>query len=363
MSTTVWVELPTGRYPIFCGGGLLGDDSGDAFAKLGGGAAAVVSDSTVWPLYGDAVRALFAKHGADLGAPILLPPGEAHKTWACAGDIVGGLAARGLRRDGAVVALGGGVVGDVAGFAAAVYMRGVRVLQIPTTLLAQVDAAIGGKTGVNLQQGKNLAGAFHQPQAVLCDVRTLASLPMRDYRAGLAEVVKYALLGDAEFFDWLTAHTQQLLVRDEKTVLFAVCRSVQHKAALVAADAHETGDHRVLLNLGHTFAHALEAAAGYGAWLHGEAVAAGLVAAAQLSHTQNGLSADAVGRIRQLLDDLQLPTKFPHEVTTDDMCARMLMDKKHTAQQTHFVLLDKIGAARRQSVDIQTARAVMDALR
>lgn len=359
----VHVNLPENSYPIYCGGGLL-SEGGEEFVKSAGdGGAVFISDKTVWPLYGDAIRALFAEHGVESGPPILLEPGEEQKTWQTAGDIACELAARGLRRDGAVIAAGGGVVGDVAGFAAAVYMRGVRLLHIPTTLLAQADSAIGGKTGVNLKQGKNLAGAFHQPQAVLCDVRTLASLPAREYRAGLAEVVKYSLIGDADFFEWLSQNAAKLLAREEDELLYAVVRSAQSKADIVSADVRETSGRRALLNLGHTFAHALEAAAGYGVWLHGEAVAAGLAAAAQLSHEQNGLPASDVERIRALLEALELPTRFPDEAKTDEMCARMGSDKKHTAAQTRFVLLNKIGEAKQQPVDIEAARSVMEALR
>lgn len=280
-----------------------------------------------------------------------LPDGESHKNMHSLNRLIDGLTEHRLGRDGGVIAYGGGVIGDVAGFAAAVYMRGVAFLQIPTTLLAMVDSAIGGKTGVNHPGGKNLIGAFHQPCAVLADPTLLATLPPREYRAGLAEIVKYGLIGDAEFFNALHARYlppasaappppddlqwQQILIE----------ASVQAKATLVAADETEQNGARALLNLGHTFAHAIETACGYGAWRHGEAVAAGLVAAAKLSEKITAFPARDTARIRALLAAMGLPTRPPSDIAADTLLAAMTMDKKNAGGKKRFILMTAIGAA------------------
>ena len=356
------VPLAQGGYPILCGSGLLAQVE-DWLPFVGNGQVAVVSNRKIFDLHGGVITDALGKRVR----VIYLPDGEQHKnldTWRI---LVDKLAAAGMRRDGTLIALGGGLIGDVAGFAAATYMRGVRLLQMPTTLLAQVDAAIGGKTGVNLPQGKNLVGAFYQPAAVLCDTSTLATLPPREYQAGLAEVVKYALLGDADFFVWLENHADSVLARETAAVLSIVQKSAQMKAAIVAADERETGDQRALLNLGHTFAHAIEQTVGYGSWLHGEAVAAGLVAAAILSEQTQQFPAADTARIIKLLRHFSLPTNLGG-TSPDSILKAMLLDKKHTTRsddfaiKQHFIVMDKIGHAFLTAVDHSDAALVRGVL-
>ena len=356
------VPLAQGGYPILCSSGLLAQVE-DWLPFVGNGQVAVVSNRKIFDLHGGAIAEALDKRAL----VIHLPDGEQHKNLDTWGVIVDQLAAGGMRRDGTLIALGGGLIGDVAGFAAATYMRGVRLLQMPTTLLAQVDAAIGGKTGVNLPQGKNLVGAFYQPAAVLCDTNTLDTLPSREYQAGLAEVVKYALLGDADFFVWLEDHADSVLARETAAVLSIVQKSAQMKATIVAADERETGDQRALLNLGHTFAHAIEQTAGYGNWLHGEAVAAGLVAAAILSEQTQQFPAADTDRIINLLRRFSLPTNLGG-TSPDSILKAMLLDKKHTtcnddfAIKQHFIVMDKIGHAFRTAVESSDAALVRGVL-
>lgn len=339
MTAEIIVRHSRGEYPVFCGADVC--DAARVRGFCADGEIAVVRDE----------NARRAFPGELLNLPeIIVPSGEEHKNLQTAEMILDRLAELSMRRDGTVVAFGGGVVGDVAGFAAAVYMRGVRLIQIPTTLLAQVDAAIGGKTGVNHPRGKNLIGAFHPPAAVFCDSRFLRTLPPRDYRAGLAEIVKYALLGCADFFVWLEQNAAQLAAREADAVQKAVFRSARMKAEIVAADERETGGWRALLNLGHTFAHGIENAAGYGEWLHGEAVAAGLAAAAKLSaKLKTGLPAADVDRIVALLQKFELPTSLCG-VDAGKIESAMGMDKKNLAAETRFVLLKKIGGAELRNV-------------
>jgi 3-dehydroquinate synthase len=282
---SVHIELGERGYPILIGSGLL-----DQPAVLGQAVAArdvlVVTNETVGPLYLDALRR--GLEGKRVGVAVL-PDGEQHKTLATLAQVLDAMVGQRLNRDACVVALGGGVVGDIAGFAAACYQRGVDFVQVPTTLLAQVDSSVGGKTGVNHPGGKNLIGAFHQPRAVVTDLATLATLPVRELRAGLAEVVKYGLIEDAEFLGWVERNVPALLDLDAEALAHAVRRSCEIKAGIVAADEREQG-RRALLNLGHTFGHAIENALGYGEWLHGEAVGVGMLLAADLSQRTSNAS-------------------------------------------------------------------------
>ena len=335
MSTTLTVDLGDRSYPIVIGRGLLG--GGFDLSAFVGDDCLVVSNETVAPLYLEKLMANLEGCGAH---SIQLPDGEAYKTVATMQSILDELVATGANRDTTVVALGGGVVGDIAGFAAACYMRGVGFIQVPTTLLAQVDSSVGGKTGVNHEQGKNLIGAFYQPRIVLIDTDTLDTLPDRELKAGLAEVIKYGAICDADFFAWLEGNIDALLQRNPDALAHAVRRSCELKAEVVAEDERESG-RRAILNFGHTFGHAIERCQGYGEWLHGEAVAAGMIMAAQLS----GLGDTDIGRLRNLVAAAGLPTK-PPAITADDWMAAMGMDKKVQGKQLRFVLLDALGSSR-----------------
>jgi 3-dehydroquinate synthase len=330
------VNLGERSYPIFIGRGLLGGGF-DLGAYVNGSDCLVVSNETVAPLYLD--RLLADLEGLSV-RNIRLPDGEAYKSMTTMQSILDELVAARAGRDTTVIALGGGVVGDIAGFAAACYMRGVSFIQVPTTLLAQVDSSVGGKTGVNHEGGKNLIGAFHQPRAVLIDTDTLDTLPEREFRAGVAEVIKYGAICDGEFFAWLEANMGALLQRDPDALASAILRSCELKAEVVAEDEREAG-RRAILNFGHTFGHAIERCQGYGDWLHGEAVAAGMVMAAKLS----GIDAVDVDRLRNLIAAAGLPVDPPRIVAADWMAA-MGMDKKVQNRSLRFVLLDAIGSSR-----------------
>ncbi|MGB6604167.1 MAG: 3-dehydroquinate synthase [Steroidobacteraceae bacterium] len=337
---TLNVELGNRSYPILIDAGLIGR-SGVLERYVPARDVLIVSNTSVAPLY---LRALAAGLGPGRRLlEVILPDGEAHKTLANVARVLDVLVANRFGRDCCIVALGGGVVGDLAGFTAACYQRGVSFVQAPTTLLAQVDAAVGGKTGVNHPGGKNLIGAFHQPEAVLCDTATLATLPARELRAGLAEVIKYGLICDAEFFTWLEAHLPQLLAGESAALVHAVRRSCQIKAGIVGRDEREQGE-RALLNLGHTFGHALESATGYREWLHGEAVAAGLVMAAEMSHACGLLGAADAARVRSLVQRAGLPTRIPG-VAPGTALEHMRIDKKVKGGRIRLVLLRGIGAA------------------
>mgnify|MGYP001827891163 CR=1 FL=1 len=336
MTATLTVELGARSYPIVIGRALLGGEF-DLAPHIRGEDCLVVSNETVAPLYFDAL--LPGLDGRRVSS-INLPDGEAYKTLATMASILDQLVAAGAGRDTTVVALGGGVVGDIAGFAAACYMRGVNFIQVPTTLLAQVDSSVGGKTGVNHEQGKNLIGAFHQPQLVLIDTDTLSTLPDRELRAGLAEVIKYGAICDAEFFAWLEGNMDRLLRRDPEALAHAIRRSCELKAAVVAEDEREAG-RRAILNFGHTFGHAIERCQGYGDWLHGEAVAAGMIMAARLS----GIDEDDVERLRRLVESAGLPVT-PPAIAAGDWLSTMGMDKKVQGRKLRFVLLDGIGSSR-----------------
>lgn len=352
------VDLPDGRgYPVFVGDGAL-----SRAAEFSPTDVAVVSNPLVYDLCGERLSSVLRTAGKNPSV-ILVEDGEQHKNMRTLEHILDGMTDANIGRDGGVVALGGGVVGDLAGFAAAVYMRGLPVLQIPTTLLAQVDAAIGGKTGVNHAAGKNLIGVFHQPAAVLCDIALLASLPVRDYCAGLAEVIKYGLLGDADFFATLERQTDALNTRDGATLAAVVDKAARGKAEIVAEDEKETDGRRVLLNLGHTFAHAAETAAGYGVLRHGEAVAFGLVAAAKLSEELCGFSPADTARICRLLRAFKLPIAPPDGVDDESLLVAMRMDKKNRRDAKRFVLLRAIGDAFVRSVEDEPVRRALAATR
>lgn len=334
------VVLGERSYPIWIGAGLLGDSARWRRA-IRGRHVLIVSNTTVAPLYLAAVQ-----HGLDglQVASVILPDGEQYKTLQHCAEVLDALAALKANRDACVIALGGGVIGDLAGFAAACWMRGIDFLQIPTTLLAQVDSSVGGKTGVNLPAGKNLVGAFHQPRAVVIDTETLSSLPPREYRSGLAEVVKYGAIGDAEFFAWLEQHAAALAARDSAAVAEAIARSCLHKAGVVARDEREDGE-RALLNFGHTFGHALETASGYGQLLHGEAVAIGMLLAARLSARLGRAPAADSERLQALLQTLQLPVALPPGSDAETLLRLMYLDKKNLSGQLRLILWRGLGQA------------------
>jgi 3-dehydroquinate synthase len=340
----------TQPYTITIAPGLL-DDGALLAAHLRGRHALVVSDGHVAPLYGQAVVEALRSQRPDARIEShVIPPGESSKTLANFGAAVDALGTLGATRDACVYALGGGVVGDLAGFAAACWMRGIDCVQLPTTLLAMVDSSVGGKTAVDLPRGKNLVGAFHPPRAVLADTATLRTLPARELRAGFAEVIKYGAIADAPFLDWLDANADALLSGDDSALAEAIARSCAHKAAIVERDPFERGD-RALLNLGHTFGHAIETEQGYGSpdndnFNHGEAVAIGMVLAARLSRTL-GLASEAdVEILRALLQRFGLPVSLPKSLDAEALLAHMRLDKKAQASGLRFVLWDGIGRAR-----------------
>ena len=337
------VPLGDRSYPIHIGDGLLGDAALLA-AVLPARRVAVVTNDIVGPLYLPRLQATWAAAGATPLLEIVLPDGERHKTLPTVSRILDTLVANRFARDDLVVALGGGVVGDMAGFAAACYQRGIGFVQMPTTLLAQVDSSVGGKTGVNHPGGKNLIGAFHQPRAVIADTATLATLPPRELRAGLAEVVKHALICDAAFFSWLEANADALLALDPVVLAHAVHRCCTIKAGVVSRDERETGE-RALLNLGHTFGHAIEQVTGFGPWLHGEAVGVGLAMAAGMSQRAGWLPAADAARLDALLARLGLRTEARGAVTPQAARAAMQLDKKVQGGRVRLVLLKGIGQA------------------
>ncbi len=334
------VELGERSYPILIGDDLL-SQRGYLAKYVRGRRVLIVTNDRVGPLYLPQAEAAFA--GKEV-ASLVLPDGERHKTLATLGTIYDTLIEGRYDRGTTLAALGGGVIGDLTGFAAASYLRGVDFLQIPTTLLAQVDSSVGGKTGVNHPGGKNLIGAFHQPRCVLADTRTLRSLPERELRAGLAEVIKYGLIADPVFFAWLEANMAGLRAGDGALLETAIERCCELKSEIVAADERERGS-RALLNLGHTFGHAIEAAQQYRGWLHGEAVAAGMAMAARLSLRMGQLSAAEYQRIRAILAAAGLPDGAPVELDAAELQARMASDKKVEQGAIRLILLRGIGAA------------------
>ncbi|KPV41380.1 3-dehydroquinate synthase [Thiohalorhabdus denitrificans] len=340
---TLTVDLGERSYPIHIGPELLG--AGELIAAaLPTPRAVIVTNETVGPLYAQRLAEGLEAAGIKVVARTDLPDGEQHKSLATLETVYDRLLESRADRQTAVIALGGGVVGDLAGFAAATYQRGVPFVQVPTTLLAQVDAAVGGKTAVNHPRGKNMIGAFYQPRVVVADMDTLATLPDRELRAGFAEVVKYGLIRDPAFFAYLEEQAPAILGRDPGALTEAVYRSCRNKAEVVAADEREAGQ-RALLNLGHTFAHAIETGTGYTDWLHGEAVAAGMVMAAETSRRLGFLSENAVTRTRALLERSGLPVAGPAGLSTDRYLEIMGVDKKAAGGRVRYVLLEDIGRA------------------
>ena len=333
------VALDARSYPIHIGSGLL--SRADIIREhLEAPLAAIVSNETVAPLYLETLACALRDQGVRV-TEIVLPDGESHKDWQTLNQIYNALLDNRCERATTIIALGGGVIGDLAGFAAATYQRGIPYIQVPTTLLAQVDSSVGGKTGINHPLGKNMIGAFYQPRLVLADTHTLKTLPDRELRAGLSEIIKYGLIRDLSFFEWLEANLEKILARDTDALVFAIERSCASKAAVVAEDERESGV-RALLNLGHTFGHAIEAGLGFGRWLHGEAVAAGTMMAADLSRRHGWLPEEEFARILALLQRAGLPTQGP-ALGADRYLDLMAMDKKVTAGKIRLVLLKKIG--------------------
>ena len=335
------VELGERGYPIHIGAGII--DAAELFAPhVADRMAAIVTNDTIAPLYAGRVEASLQNAGART-LRIVVRDGEAFKTWQTLDEIHASLLAAQADRRAVLIALGGGVVGDLAGFAAATYQRGVTYVQVPTTLLAQVDSSVGGKTAINHALGKNMVGAFHQPAAVIADTATLATLPPREVAAGLAEVVKYGAIHDAQFLAWIESNATALAARDAVALAYAIRRSCEIKADIVAADERDTGV-RALLNFGHTFGHAIESAAGYGTWLHGEAVAAGMALAARFSARQGRIRAADAERLIALLRRFGLPVqppRFPRETWLEYMGR----DKKNEAGRITLILLDGLGSA------------------
>jgi 3-dehydroquinate synthase len=338
---TVTVELGARSYPIHIGSALL-QQAHLVLPHLAQPRAAIVTNEVVGPLYLPALTQTLERAGVSV-LKITLPDGEASKNWDSLQRILDALLGHRCERSTTLIALGGGVIGDLTGFAAAIFLRGVPFIQVPTTLLAQVDSSVGGKTGINHPLGKNMIGAFHQPRLVLADTATLATLPPRELAAGLAEVIKYGLILDGRFFEWLEANIERLNAGDEAALAYAIGRSCELKAQVVAGDERETGA-RALLNLGHTFGHAIENGLSYGTWLHGEAVAAGTVLAARLSRDM-GLLGDAdLARITALLRRAMLPVTAP-DLGADTYLRLMGMDKKVEGGRLRLILLRSIGAA------------------
>lgn len=335
-----YVELGAQRYPIYIGTDLL-DQTDLLTTHLAAQQILIVTNTTVAPLYLAKIKKACQEKQCDA---VILPDGEQYKTLESLNQIFTALLTNKHTRLTTLLALGGGVIGDLTGFAAASYMRGVSYVQLPTTLLAQVDAAIGGKTAVNHVLGKNMIGAFYQPRAVISDIGTLATLPEREFRAGLAEVIKYGLILDSAFFTWLETHLTAILEKDLTTLQQMILRCCQIKATVVTADEREQGS-RALLNLGHTFAHAIENGLGYGRWLHGEAVAIGLLLAAELSAQMGWFAREDVIRIKKLLTRTSLPVALPAELTAAQLLEIMSTDKKNIHGRLRFVILKGIGQA------------------
>ena len=354
---TLDVGLGERAYPIHIGEGLLGR-AGEVLRARTGPRVVVVTNAIVAAHHLAPLTEALRGSGRQVDV-VLLPDGEAHKNAATLDDLLTRLLELRVERSTTLIALGGGVVGDIAGFAAAIYQRGVPFVQVPTTLLAQVDSSVGGKTGINHPLGKNMIGAFWQPRAVLIDTAVLATLPLRELRAGLAEVIKYGAIRDADFFSWLEANLTRLLAGDAAALTHAIRRSCAVKAEIVAADERESGE-RALLNFGHTFGHAIEAAQGYGEWLHGEAVAAGMVCAARLSERACGLDPAATRRLVKLLARAGLPVSPPN-IAVDRWLDLMRRDKKVDAGTMRFVLLERLGAAAlRADIAAATVELVLD---
>ena len=361
----VSIDLDQRSYPILIGHGLLGDSR--TYAGLPSAESAlIVTNTTVAPLYGERLRAALAPHYRKIHE-LVLPDGEEHKNWQTLNLVFDALLGHRCDRKTVLFALGGGVVGDMTGFAAASYMRGVPFVQVPTTLLAQVDSSVGGKTAINHLLGKNMIGAFYQPQLVVCDAETFATLPPREFSAGLAEVIKYGPIADMALLDWIDTNLPALMAREPAALAHAVRRSCEIKAEVVGQDERESGL-RAILNFGHTFGHAIENGMGYGKWLHGEAVGCGMVMAAQLSMRLELVDAAFVQRLTALIERAGLPVVAPRlpdsvagESNADRYLALMRVDKKAQAGAIQFVVIDRPGSAAVRSAPDDMVRQVVDA--
>jgi 3-dehydroquinate synthase len=354
----VGIELGERRYDILIGRGLLSDAA--AWSSLPPASTAViVSNDRVAPLYADALERVLAAQYRRVVA-VSLPDGESHKSWASLDTLFDRLLAEQCDRRTVLFALGGGVVGDLTGFAAACYMRGVPFVQVPTTLLAQVDSSVGGKTAINHPRGKNMIGAFYQPSRVVCDLAVLDTLPEREISAGLAEVIKYGPISDAAFLDWIEAQVDALRARDPRALAHAVQRSCEIKAAVVAADERE-GGLRAILNFGHTFGHAIEAGLGYGQWLHGEAVGCGMVMASDLSMRLGLMPPAFVDRMRAICVRAGLPVRAPALGGADRWLDLMRVDKKSEGGELRFVVIETLGRAALRAVPEALVRETLAA--
>jgi len=358
MLKQVTIELADRSYQVLIGEGLL--DRAEAWADLPAAATAlIVSNTTVAPLYARRLQDQIGQRYARVEL-VVLPDGEQHKDWQTLNLIFDHLLARACDRKTVLFALGGGVVGDMTGFAAAAYMRGVPFVQVPTTLLAQVDSSVGGKTAINHPLGKNMIGAFYQPQRVVCDLDTIKTLPQREVSAGLAEVIKYGPIHDPAFLGWLEEHIDELTARNPTALAHAVARCCQIKAEVVGADERESGL-RAILNFGHTFGHAIEAGLGFGVWLHGEAVAVGMVMASELSERLGLMPAGFRARMTQLIGRAGLPTRGPR-LGAAEYLAHMRVDKKAEAGEMRFVVIDGLGHAALRTAPDALVAEVIDAL-
>lgn len=337
---TLTVDLGDRSYPIFIGSGLI-SDSGLYSPHIHGKQVLIVTNETVAPLYLEKVKSALKSYQVD---EVILPDGEEYKNLEVLNKIYDTLLEKQHNRTTTLIALGGGVVGDMTGFAAASYQRGVNFIQVPTTLLSQVDSSVGGKTAVNHPLGKNMIGAFHQPQCVIADTETLNTLPDRELSAGMAEVIKYGLICDSEFYSWLGDNMEALMKRDASLLSYAIERSCQDKADVVAQDETESGI-RAILNLGHTFGHAIEAHQGYGKWLHGEAVATGMLMAVDLGVRMGDLIPEDASALRHMLISAELPLVGPDDMSVEDYTSRMQVDKKVLDGRIRLVLLKRIGEA------------------
>ncbi|XQW84762.1 3-dehydroquinate synthase [Thalassotalea piscium] len=335
---TLNLSLGERSYPIYIDSKLL-NRSNLLSTYIRAKRVCIVSNTIVFPLYGDLIKSLLSDFQVD---EIILPDGEAEKNLSNFDIIMSHLLANGHGRDSTLIALGGGVIGDITGFAAACYQRGIDFIQVPTTLLSQVDSSVGGKTAVNHPLGKNMIGAFYQPKAVFIDIDSLSTLPVREFNAGMAEVIKYGILGDAAFFQWLEDNTAKIKAGEESVLIQMVETCCQCKADIVAQDEKEGGI-RALLNLGHTFGHAIEAEQGYGNWLHGEAVATGMVLAAKLAVAMNLLEASELRRIERLIAAFDLPLEAPNNMSFEHFLSHMKRDKKNMGGLLRFIVPTAIG--------------------
>ena len=344
---TLHVDLASRSYPIYIGTNLLEQKALFEPHLKSSTTVFIVSNTTVAPLYAKTLINTLSQLGKTVRL-LELPDGESFKDWQHLQLIFDELLAHGADRQSMIIALGGGVVGDMAGFGAASFMRGIRFIQVPTSLLAQVDSSVGGKTGINHPLGKNMIGAFHQPVAVIADLNTLRTLPPRELSAGLAEVIKHGAIADADFLDWIEANTSALLACDTDAMAHAVLRSCEIKSAVVSADEREGGI-RATLNFGHTFGHAIESGLGYGEWLHGEAVGCGMVMAADLSTRLGHISKADAQRLKRIIASMHLPIS-PPKLGSQRFMELMQVDKKTEAGQIRYITLGSIGAARIQQV-------------